>query len=211
MRTPVTGMAPTDPYLMAAAAEPPANTARWSVDPDRAALLIHDMQRYFLAPLPHPLRGELVHNTALLRAHCRARGIPTAYTAQPGSMNDQQRGLLRDFWGPGMRTTPTEQSVTGELAPTARDMVFTKWRYSAFQRSRLLEWMRRLGRDQLIPCGVYAHIGVLMTAADAFSHDIQTFLVSGAVADFSLEDHRMTLRYAARCCAMVITTKEALA
>ncbi|MET7619761.1 isochorismatase family protein [Streptomyces sp. NPDC005408] len=207
----MTGIGTIEPYSLAVAAEPPANIARWTVEPDRAVLLIHDMQRYFLAPIPHPLRGELVHHAALLRAHCTARGIPVAYTAQPGSMNVQQRGLLKDFWGPGMRATPADRQVTDELTPTAADMVFTKWRYSAFHRSRLLRWMRGLGRDQLLVCGVYAHIGVLMTAADAFTHDIETFVISDAVADFSLEHHRMALRYAAGCCAMVITTEEALA
>ncbi|CAO0836759.1 hypothetical protein SMICM17S_04668 [Streptomyces microflavus] len=29
--------------------------------------------------------------------------MPVAYTAQPGSMTPEQRGLLKDFWGPGIR------------------------------------------------------------------------------------------------------------
>ena len=65
--------------------------------------------------------------------------------------------------------------------------------------------MRRSGRDQLIVCGVYAHVGVLMTAVDAFTNDIQTFLVADAVADFSADYHRMALEYAAERCASVVT------
>jgi isochorismate hydrolase len=57
-------------------------------------------------------------------------------------------------------------------------------------------------------CGVYGHVGVLMTAVDAFSNDIQPFLVADAVADFSAEFHRLALTYAAQRCAMVVTTKE---
>jgi hypothetical protein len=38
-------------------------------------------------------------------------------------------------------------------------------------------------------CGVFAHIGCLLTAADAFSLDFETFLLADAVADFSLSDH----------------------
>src|SRR2546430_1690022 len=136
------------------------------------------MQRYSLRALPDPLRTELVDNAAALRGRAAALGVPVAYTAQPGRMTDEERGLLRDFWGPGMRTDPADREVTGKLAPTEGDWVFTKWRYSAFFRSDLLERMRAAGRDQLVLCGVYAHVGVLATALEAYTNDIQAFLAA---------------------------------
>jgi isochorismate hydrolase len=197
---------------MPATGDLPGNTARWTVDPQRAVLLVHDMQRFFLRFLPAGEPGDdLVRNTALLRRRCTALGVPVAYTAQPGGMTDAQRGLLKDFWGPGMRGDPADRQVIGELAPAPDDWQLTKWRYSAFFGTDLLERMRRARRDQLIVCGVYAHIGVLATTVEAFSHDIQSFLVADAVADFSRDHHRMTLQYAATRCAMVVTAKEVLA
>ena len=100
------------------------------------------------------------------------------------------------------------REVAPELAPTATDWVLTKWRYSAFHRSDLLARMRSAGRDQLVLSGVYAHVGVLATALDAFSHDIQPFLVADALGDFTAADHRRTLEYAAQCCAMVVLTED---
>lgn len=196
-------------YPMPTESDLPANTADWSPDPDRAVLLLHDMQRYFLNPLPAggSPRDELVANAVRLRERCAESGIPVAYTAQPGGMTEEQRGLLKDFWGPGMRPDPEDRQVIDELAPAPGDWVFTKWRYSAFFRSGLLERMRESGRDQLVLCGVYAHVGVLMTAVDAFTHDIRTFLVADAVADFSEQHHRMALEYAAQRCAAVMTTE----
>ncbi|MEV7281328.1 isochorismatase family protein [Streptomyces sp. NPDC093111] len=204
------GIPPIEPYALPSADELPGNTARWSADPDRAVLLVHDMQRYFLRPFPAPLREPLVRNAALLRERAVATGMPVAYTAQPGGMNPEERGLLKDFWGPGMRVDPADREVVEPLAPGPDDQVFTKWRYSAFFRSGLLEWMRERGRDQLVVCGVYAHVGVLMTAVDAFTNDIQPFFVADAVADFSAAYHRQALEYAAERCAVVTTTDTVL-
>jgi isochorismate hydrolase len=190
----------------------PPNTAGWEIDPARAVLLVHDMQKYFLKPLPpHEPRDELIANAAELRRRCAAAGMPVGYTAQPGGMTEQQRGLLRDFWGPGMRVDPADREIIEPVAPAPGDWQFVKWRYSAFHNSDLLARMRADGRDQLVLCGVYAHVGVLMTAVDAFTHDIQPFLVADAVADFSAEYHRWALEYAAQRCAVVLTTKGVLA
>lgn len=206
------GIPPIEPYQMPAAGDLPVNTASWRPDPARAVLLIHDMQRYFVAPVPEDgPRPELISNIKTLRDHCAERGVPIAYTAQPGGMTEEQRGLLKDFWGPGMRVDPADRGVVEPLAPQEGDWLLTKWRYSAFYRSDLLERMQAAGRDQLIVCGVYASVGVLMTAVDAFTRDIEAFLVADAVADFSALDHRQALAYAAAHCAVVLTTKEALA
>jgi trans-2,3-dihydro-3-hydroxyanthranilic acid synthase len=202
------GIPSIEPYPIPTIADLPRSTARWTPDPARAVLLIHDMQRYFLKPFPRPVRDELVRNIASMRERAAALGVPVGYTAQPGDMSEKERGLLQDFWGPGMRRAPADRLVVDELTPAPGDWMFTKRRYSAFFRSGLLDRIRESGRDQLIVCGVYAHVGVLMTAVDAFTHDLQTFLVADAVADFTAAYHRMAVDYAAERCAVVLTAKE---
>ncbi|MEV3997575.1 isochorismatase family protein [Streptomyces halstedii] len=201
-----------EPYPMPTEGDLPANTASWSVDPSRAVLLVHDMQYYFLRPFPagaSPV-DALLGNAVRLRQTCARLGVPVAYTAQPGDMTEEQRGLLKDFWGPGMSAGPRDRAVVDELAPGPDDTVFTKWRPSAFFRTGLLDLLRDTGRDQLIVCGVYAHVGILMTTGEACAHDIQTFVVGDAVADFTPADHRMTLEYVATRCGMTVTTKTVL-
>jgi isochorismate hydrolase len=206
-------MTPIAPYPMPGDDDLPSAAVGWRPRPDRAAVLVHDMQRYFLRPFPagqSPLT-ELVANVRKLLATARAAGMPVYYTAQPGGMSDDDRGLLHDFWGPGMSAEETDRGIAADVAPEPDDTVLTKWRYSAFFRSDLEDQLRRSGRDQLIVCGVYAHMGCLMTVCDAFSRDIQPFLVADALADLSLDDHLMALRYAADRCAVPISTAGVLA
>lgn len=203
----MTGIPSISAYPLPSEGDLPSAVVPWKAEPDRLVLLIHDMQRYFLKPFPADLRHSLVQNAARLRDQCAGLGVPVAYTAQPGGMTDEQRGLLKDFWGTGMRPEPEDRQVVDELAPAPDDWLLTKWRYSAFFKSDLLERMRAAGRDQLVLCGIYAHVGVLATAVDAFTHDIQPFFVADATADFSEDYHRSALTYAAERCARVTTVK----
>ncbi|MCE7082331.1 isochorismatase family protein [Streptomyces sp. ST2-7A] len=206
-----------DAYPMPREDELPRNIAPWTVDPDRAVLLVHDLQHYFLNPFGYdrPATGrqpltDLMNNTRALRERFATIGAPVVYTAQPGGMSNEERGLLKDIWGTGMGSEEGERAIPDRIAPAPGDTVLTKWRPSAFCRTGLRELMRKLGRDQLVICGVYAHVGILMTAHEGFSHDIETFVVSDAIADFSAQYHRRTLEYVAGRCSVTLPTRAVL-
>ncbi|MEN1987958.1 isochorismatase family protein [Paenibacillus hubeiensis] len=207
------GLPVIKPYAMPTESELPVNKVAWTPDAKRAVLLIHDMQQYFVDAFTagaSPVT-ELIEHITQLRSKCHELGIPVVYSAQPGGQTAEQRGLQLDFWGAGIDGGPVQKQVIEQLAPAPQDTLMTKWRYSAFQKTDLLEWMQEQGRDQLIICGIYAHIGCLMTSCEAFMKDIQAFLVADAVADFSAEKHRMALTYAAERCAVTLTTQKAAA
>jgi len=199
-------------YALPTAAELPTNKVNWAFEPARAALLIHDMQEYFLNfwDEDSPLVQQVVANIAQLRHYCKSQGIPVFYTAQPNQQSDEDRALLNDMWGPGLNRHPDQQRVVAALAPDEHDQVLVKWRYSAFHRSPLESILNETGRDQLIICGVYAHIGCLTTATDAFMRNIKPFMVADALADFSREEHMMSLTYTAGRSGRVVMTEALL-
>jgi len=205
----MSGIASIPDYSLPKYTKLPKNLAHWKIDPDRSVLLVHDMQRYFLAPFSEAFQSRLIEKCSTLVKHSRTLRMPIFYTAQPGSMSEKERGLLKDIWGPGMKASPEDREIVEELKPRSEDTVLTKWRYSAFCRSNLQEQIISKNRDQLIICGVYGHVGIMATAIEAFSHDIQPFLVADAIGDFTAEYHWMTLNYSASRCAVVTTVKEA--
>ncbi len=199
-------------YELPRADELPKARAPWKLECERAALLIHDMQNYFLRIFPSDASPvtPVIANIAALAKAARAAGVPVFYTAQEGNQDRRDRGLQADLWGPGMSGAPEHQPIVAALAPEAGDFVLEKHRYSAFQRSNLETLMRARGRDQLVVCGVYAHIGCTLTAADAFMRDIEPFLAADALADFSRAKHDLALSYVADVCGVPLATAQIL-
>ncbi|MEN7537834.1 isochorismatase family protein [Aurantiacibacter flavus] len=201
------------PYDLPQQADLPASRADWLPDPARAALLVHDMQAYFVdafTPDCAPI-APMIANLARLVAMCRAAGVPVFYTAQIGAQEPHDRGLQRHLWGPGMRHVPEHERIVAPLASAEGDIVLVKHRYSAFQRSNFAELLAARGRDQLLIGGVYAHIGCQCTAAEAFQRDIEPFFIADALADFSRDWHEASLANVADCLGVVLSTEQALA
>jgi bifunctional isochorismate lyase / aryl carrier protein len=190
----------------------PESKAPWRFDPSRAALLVHDLQHYFLRPFAPgtPAITAALSNTAALLAAARAAGMPVYYTAQTGQPGEIERGLQGELWGPGMKPVPEHTAIVPEVAPAEGDTVLVKHRYSAFAHSELADLLAGAGRDQLVITGVYAHIGVTATALDAFQREVRPFVIADAVADFSAEAHQRALDQVASCAGVVTTAARLL-
>ena len=184
-------------YPLPTQSQLPGPRVSWEFDPTRAALLIHDMQKYFLDFYADGF-PPLIDNVAKLRK----LDVPVYFTAQPPKQTAESRGLLTDRWGPGLQD---RDEIVDPLAPGPDDVVLTKHRYSAFIRSDLAARLRDQGKDQLIICGVYAHIGITATAMDAFSLDIKPFVPADAIADFTQERHYAAMEHLAATCSYVTT------
>lgn len=201
------GLPSIDPYPMPGRSALPGSKVTWRITPARAALLVHDMQNHFVEAFPVGCSPvvELVDNIATLRELAATLDMPVVFSAEPAGQPPGQRGLVADMWGPGIGAEPEAAAIIAPLTPRPGEHLLANVRHNAFLRSHLGRLLRSKGRDQLIICGVYAHLGVLLTAADAFMNDIQPFVVADAVADFSAEEHALALRWAARSGVVCMT------
>lgn len=193
-------------------ADLPAGRASWRLDPDRAALLVHDLQRYFARPYADgcPAFAGAVAATARIIGKARQAGVPVFYTAQEGDQDPAARGLQGDLWGPGMKAVAEHTAILDAVAPADGDVVLAKHRYSAFARSDLAERMAAKDRTQLVITGVYAHIGVTATALEAFQRDLHPFVVADAVADLGEAEHRRALEQVASCSGVVLLADDVM-
>lgn len=194
-----------DPYDTKDLLLPTNQILNWNINKNSCALLVHDMQRYFVNSLPKDNAANLVNSTVKVLHWARKNNIPVIYSAQPGRMSLEQRGLLADLWGPGMRTCEEDRQVINELTPQSNDIILTKWRYSAFFNSELEEILSAHGCDTLLITGLYASIGIQATAIDAFTRDIRPIVVADATADFTKLSHQQALNYMSDTCAKVIS------
>lgn len=73
----------------------PVNKVNWIFHPDKAVLLIHDMQDYFLKFYQEGavLTRKLIANINALKSFCHHQEVPVVYTAQPDKQTDKDRAF----------------------------------------------------------------------------------------------------------------------
>ncbi|MFD4180681.1 isochorismatase family protein [Rhodococcus sp. NPDC058514] len=181
----------------------------WTLDVERAALLVHDLQPYYVDVLAGAVRSRVVAETARLVDWAVARGVPVVASAPRAASDPVQRGLLGELWGMG----PTEsQSAETTIDSLESGVMWVRKRsYSAFFATDLAEELRRTRRDQLIVAGVFASAGILATTFDAFARDVQCFVAVEATADHTKDRHATALGLIAELAGRVVPVAQVLA
>jgi nicotinamidase-related amidase len=192
------------------------------VDPQKTALLIIDMQEYFLNPdspfsrlsediVPGVLdyfqdRSRAVVELTLRRLldFFRRHSLRVIYTTIASELADgrdllpilqQRNALAREKTGAAstpQRTDPWARIVPA-LEPRGNELVINKTTYGTFNSTGFDHTLRFLGIDTLVIGGVVTNVCVETTARDAADMGYQAILVDDACAAFSPEIHEATL------------------
>lgn len=151
----------------------------------RTAVIVVDMLNDFVTgPIKCDRAQRIIpHLQDLLKA-AREKGVHVIYTCDA-----HLKGIDHELelWGDHALAGTEGAQIIPELAPTEKDFIIHKRRYSGFCGTDLDILLRELGVETLIITGMQAHICVQHTAADAFYLGYRLIVPSDGIEAFTEE------------------------
>jgi len=151
------------------------------LEKDRTALVVIDVQEAFR---PYDIFAEVSRNCAKLVEAARLLDVPIVVTEQ---------------YPKGLGSTVAEIGVDGE--PRIEKSVFSAVRAAGFDLH---------GRDQVIVCGIEAHVCVSQTVHDLLAQGVDVHVPADAVGSRNDIDYERALPRLERAGAVVTTIEAAL-
>ncbi len=174
----------------------PFNQHSMQLNTDKAALLVIDMQDFFLDPSsPTFTCGGLAILPMLKRliAAFRDADRPVIYTRHVHDPNLSDAGIMGWWWeGMCLEGSP-ESGVHREIAPLPHEKTIFKHRYSAFYNTDLETVLRCLKVEDLVISGIMTNMCCESTARDAYYRDYRLFFLADGTGSITEEMHVATL------------------
>jgi nicotinamidase-related amidase len=154
------------------------NRTSLQLERSRAALLVIDMQTFFMDPAsPSFTCGGLaiLPNVRGLIESFRSTDRPVIFTRHAHRPDGSDAGLMSWWWKGMCREGMPESEIVPELAPRAGEQVVVKRRYSAFYNTDLETVLRCQGIRDLAITGIMTNMCCETTARDAYMRDHRVF------------------------------------
>lgn len=192
------------------------------LDPAKSALIVVDMQRYFVRPeypfaqtiekvMPGATAGyfarvnsTVLGNTQGLLATFRSRGLPVIYLGA-GCCMEEGRDLpawMRDFDEVGLslvgeRVHPPVNhpswQIDDAVAPLPGEMILNKTSSGALASTKLDQTLHNLGVNSLVVCGLTTAVCVTQTARETADRGFRVVVAQDACTEMSVELHEAAL------------------
>jgi nicotinamidase-related amidase len=191
----------------------PFNRLDLTLNKDRSALLVVDMQGYFLDPSAGAYTeggpAILPNVKSLLQAFRAARRpvIFTRHVHHPGLID---AGIMAWWWDGMCLEGSPESEIDPELAPLPGEKVIFKHRYSAFYNTDLETILRVLRVEDLVITGVMTNMCCETTARDAYQRDYRVFFPADASGSTTEDFHLASLLNLSYGFAQITTTASIL-
>jgi ureidoacrylate peracid hydrolase len=158
------------------------------------------------------------HISELIRL-CRSVNIPIFYTQAVREKSGidlltKTHRILPKSREERIRTKPIcvigtwDADIVDEIKPSPMDHVVIKRRDSAFQDTEIGVWLKSIGIDTLVFCGIDTSICVEASLRDAFNNGYDVILVSDATASGNIKHFESTLEIVRDYYGLVMDVKE---
>lgn len=172
------------------------NTHEMNLDLPKAALLVIDMQKYFLDPASPTFTCSgpaILPNLKKLVSAFREAKRPVIFTRHVHHPDLLDAGIMGWWWkGMCLEGSP-ESEIHDEITPLRSEKVIVKHRYSAFYDTDLETVLRCLGIEDIVVSGIMTNMCCESTARDAYYRDLRIFFLADGTGSINEEMHLASL------------------
>ena len=178
--------------------------------PAEAALLVLDMQSYFLQEPSHafiPSAIAILPKVNVLIEAFTAKELPVFFSRHLNTLEDA--GSMSTWW----REILTPDHPMSEIDPRIEiknGILFRKTRYDAFFDSPLAKMLHEKNVRQVVICGVMTHLCCETTARSAFMRGFDVFFTIDGTATYNEAFHNASLMNLAHGFAIPILVQDIL-
>ncbi len=213
----------SEPYVTAESL--PEKTAAWldkvapynrdtlKLEGKKAALLVVDMQEFFLDPKSPTFTcggAAILPNVKKLIDSFRAANRPVIYTKHVHHPDQLDAGIMGWWWDGMCLEGSPESEIHKSIAPLSNEKIVSKHRYSAFYDTDLTTVLRCLKVEDLVVTGVMTNMCCESTARDAYYRDYRVFFPADATGTVDEQMHMASLLNLAFGFASISTTEKLL-
>lgn len=179
-------------------------------DVSKAALLILDMQNFFLNESNHayvPSASNIIDNISRLIEYFHKKERSIIFTKHIDTEKPEE--MMTKWWRDSIQEGSVEAEIISNLDVELGEIIL-KSRYSAFEKTKLESILRDKNVKQVIITGIMSHLCCETTARDAFMKDFEVIYVLDSTATYTEELHLGTLRSISHGFGRCISTEEIL-
>jgi len=184
--------------------------ARFQLNIASAALLVLDMQEFFLSKDSHayvPSAQAILPNIQCLIELFRKKNRPVIFSRHSLEAGEDP-GIMKEWWRDTVRDGSHESELTRLLVPAESDLILRKTRYSAFFHTGLEAALREKNIISVVITGVTTHLCCDSTARDAFMRDFEVYFVVDATATWTEDFHISSLKLLSDGFVIPLTTED---
>lgn len=182
------------------------------LQPERAALLVIDMLRYFADPAGRcylPAARAIVPRLEALLSAWRTAQRPVVFTRH-GHHGEHDLGMLGRFFSDYIRAGEPESEIIDRLCPGPGERIIEKTTYDAFLGTGLQSLLEELQVEQVVITGVLTHMCCETTARAAFCRGFEVYVPVDGVASSTEALHVGSLLSMADAAIVAMSTSEVI-